>query len=289
MQEIKGNQAVQGGQGCDETSGFASSTSTSVPSGQSVSTLHEPSALNGIASTWFHDEGAYARCSDCGRYSLDSNTITQQATIRCECGSTTGWSGSFKKPSPDAKWSGAAPHGSVRRFVLPTKPLSIIDAINRMALATGNFRNACASSDANFNGHPVEVRWNDYRGYWVAQYHWCDRIVIARGELGPCLIAAKDFYATQGRGASVTVHVESPDDAYICKACDFIPAAEEDTSWRDWKFEEVNHALDMERRGFGAYTAHLIAATSREDYDARKRTEVRPPIAFALGFQLARA
>jgi hypothetical protein len=39
MQDTKGN---QGGQGCDETTGFASSTSTSAPSGQSASTLHEP-------------------------------------------------------------------------------------------------------------------------------------------------------------------------------------------------------------------------------------------------------
>lgn len=220
-----GGQVGLGGQGCDETSGFAASEQAARPVVEVASTALEP----------------------------------------------------------------PAPAASVRKFVLPTKPLSIIDAINRMALATGDFRNACASSDANFNGHPVEVRWNEYRGYWVAQYHWCDRIVIARGELGPCLSAAKDFYATQGRGASVTVHVESPDDAYICKACGFIPAAEEDTSWRDWKFEEINHALDMERRGFGAYTAHLIAATSREDYEARKRTEVRPPIASALGLQLARA
>lgn len=65
-------------------------------------------ALNGIAATWEHDEGAYARCGDCGRYTLDPKAL-RVATHRCECGSRTGWSGSFTKPGPDAKWSGRTP------------------------------------------------------------------------------------------------------------------------------------------------------------------------------------
>jgi hypothetical protein len=67
-------------------------------------------ALNGIAATWEHDEGAYARCGDCGRYTLNPKAL-RVATHACECGSTTGWCGSFTKPGPDAKWSGGAPDG----------------------------------------------------------------------------------------------------------------------------------------------------------------------------------
>jgi hypothetical protein len=64
--------------------------------------------LNGIPATWQHGEGAYAQCGDCGRYTLDPAALRIRAHL-CECGSASGWSGSFKKPGPDAKWSGTAP------------------------------------------------------------------------------------------------------------------------------------------------------------------------------------
>lgn len=60
--------------------------------------------LNGIPATWQHDEGAYAQCGDCGRYSADPASLRIHA-FACECGSTSGWCGSFKKPGADAKWS----------------------------------------------------------------------------------------------------------------------------------------------------------------------------------------
>jgi hypothetical protein len=55
-----------------------------------------------------HDAGAYARCSYCRRYSLDPRTLSDRQPV-CECGERHGWSGSFKPPGPDARWSGAAP------------------------------------------------------------------------------------------------------------------------------------------------------------------------------------
>jgi hypothetical protein len=64
--------------------------------------------LNGIPANWQHDEGAYAQCGDCGRYSADPASLRIRA-FACECGSTSGWCGSFKKPGADAKWSGRAP------------------------------------------------------------------------------------------------------------------------------------------------------------------------------------
>lgn len=65
-------------------------------------------ALNGIPSTLSHDEGAIARCSYCGRYSLDPNTLSDRQPD-CDCGEKHGWSGSFKKPGLNAAWSGPSP------------------------------------------------------------------------------------------------------------------------------------------------------------------------------------
>jgi DNA polymerase III epsilon subunit-like protein len=65
-------------------------------------------ALNNIPATMRHDEGAIAHCFYCGRYSLDPATLSDRQPV-CECGKQHGWSGSFKRPGPDAKWSGKAP------------------------------------------------------------------------------------------------------------------------------------------------------------------------------------
>jgi len=66
---------------------------------------------NGIPATLRHDEGAIARCSYCGRYSLDRKTLSDRQPT-CECGEKHGWSGSFVGPGPDAKWSGEAPQST---------------------------------------------------------------------------------------------------------------------------------------------------------------------------------
>jgi hypothetical protein len=76
----------------------------------------EPSAegqpLNGIAATVYHDEGAYAQCGSCGRYTLDPMALSARPRA-CECGEKLGWCGSFKRPGPDAKWSNHFPAAGV--------------------------------------------------------------------------------------------------------------------------------------------------------------------------------
>ena len=64
--------------------------------------------INGIPATFRHDEGAIARCSYCGRYTLDRKALSDRQPV-CECGKQNGWSGGFVKPGPDAKWNGKAP------------------------------------------------------------------------------------------------------------------------------------------------------------------------------------
>jgi hypothetical protein len=72
----------------------------------------ESKPLNGIAANWFHGEGAIAQCFYCRRYSLDPKTLGEDRYQPvCECGKKHGWSGSFRKPGPNAKWSGKAHAG----------------------------------------------------------------------------------------------------------------------------------------------------------------------------------
>jgi hypothetical protein len=57
-----------------------------------------------IKANMFHDAGAYAECGACGRYSDDPKTLSNSQPV-CDCGEQHYWSGSFKPPGPDAKWS----------------------------------------------------------------------------------------------------------------------------------------------------------------------------------------
>lgn len=68
----------------------------------------QAATMNGIPATLRHDEGAIARCSYCGRYSIDPKTLSDRQPA-CDCGERYGWSGSFEKPGRDAKWNGEAP------------------------------------------------------------------------------------------------------------------------------------------------------------------------------------
>lgn len=58
-----------------------------------------------IKENLIHDAGAYARCSYCGIYSDVSGTIYNE--LKCDCGKTKGWSGSFKSPNKNSKWINA--------------------------------------------------------------------------------------------------------------------------------------------------------------------------------------
>jgi hypothetical protein len=58
-----------------------------------------------IPATARHDAGAYARCSFCGRYTIDMCALERKRVPLCDCGKRGGWSGSFKKPGADAQWS----------------------------------------------------------------------------------------------------------------------------------------------------------------------------------------
>jgi hypothetical protein len=65
-----------------------------------------------IEATGHHDVGAYAKCSYCGRYSDNPRALQYdprgpelETDVRCDCGKTRGWCGSFSPPTADSLWS----------------------------------------------------------------------------------------------------------------------------------------------------------------------------------------
>lgn len=90
-------------------------------------------------------------------------------------------------------------------FYAPEIPFTPIDALNRRAAAVGSVGYAQAAAGANYNGHRVTVNWNDYRGYYIAQYYWGERRVLGRGTFGEALAAALREYKRGALGCSITV------------------------------------------------------------------------------------
>jgi len=107
-------------------------------------------------------------------------------------------------------------------FHLPRKPLSAIDVENRRACATGSMRYAALTENADYNGHALRVDWNDYRGYYVCEYFWAGRVVIARGDCEYVLREAVKEFARQGRGASLHVAVK-PEHAAVAEELGLLP------------------------------------------------------------------
>lgn len=105
------------------------------------------------------------------------------------------------------------------RFHLPVRPYSPIDALNRRAAALGSPRYAELTGYADYNGHHVTLSWNSYRQYYVAEYHWAERIVIARGSFDSCLAAVLAEYKKGALGASASINPRE-DDAAAVAACE---------------------------------------------------------------------
>ncbi|WP_244124943.1 hypothetical protein [Burkholderia gladioli] len=103
--------------------------------------------LNGIPATRQHDEGAIARCSYCGRYSIDPKTLGDRQP-KCECGEKYGWSGSFERPGPNAKWSDAAPASMTATAARCT----LIPLSERQPIADDHPRVIVFTDGSDFNG-----------------------------------------------------------------------------------------------------------------------------------------
>lgn len=159
-------------------------------------------------------------------------------------------------------------------FWMPTRPYDITAAINRMAAATGSLRRAMASATADFNGHCVTMRFNDFRGYWVAEYFWGGRMVVWRGEFKPTMDAAVREYNRGALGASVFVHVETEEHAALCRAAGLteytkdIDAAHHATWFTDLH-KEVSAAIRLEREVGIPATSFLVSSATLAEYNAK--------------------
>jgi hypothetical protein len=173
-------------------------------------------------------------------------------------------------------------------FWLPTRPYSLVDAINRAALATGSCRAASIGSHADYNGHRVDFcEPNSFKRYWTCYYTWAGTVTIGRGSLVDCLNAAKREYDRGALGASAQVRVDSEEDAEACLAAGFVPWSKEiqavhEATWRTPMHAEVHHALRDERNGYPGCVGLLANATSMENYQAQKDA-LRMRASFRLG------
>jgi hypothetical protein len=117
-------------------------------------------------------------------------------------------------------------------FHIPVRPYTPIDALNRHSAALGSPRYAELTSHADYNGHHVRVWWNDYKGYYIAEYTWDGRQVLARGSFADCLTAALREHERGALGSSASIHPRADDAAAIalCEATDSVCSG---TIWRE--------------------------------------------------------
>lgn len=158
-----------------------------------------------------------------------------------------------------------------KQLWLPTRPYTIIGAINRRSAATGSARFADLASHADYNGHFVSVYFNDYRQYWVADYTWAGRIVLGRGTLANCLSAAKAEYDRGALGACVVVTVESEEDKQEAELFGFQPYSKEiqeayNKTWQDDRFECLSEAFQYETHGLAPSVGLLANSKSAAEF-----------------------
>lgn len=162
-------------------------------------------------------------------------------------------------------------------FHLPERPYSPIDALNRRAAAVGSPPYAMATGHADYNGHHVTLAWNSFRKYYVAEYFWAGRVVIARGDFASCLRAVLTEYNRGALGSSANVYPRE-DDAEalaLCEATDLlVPGKEDARTWYTWRHQcAAEAARDC---------AHPGAAAMVFDWDLMQTCETRQAYEDAL-------
>lgn len=185
-----------------------------------------------------------------------------------------------------------------QRWAIPMRPYTVIDAINRAAAATGSPRYAMLAEGGDYNGHHVVVYFNNYRGYWLAEYTWAGRVVLARGSLLECAAAAAREFDRGARGATVTMTIAADGlasdltriDAGYLEALGFVRVPLEASgasmhyaemprelpAWWTWKHSEAHHALNLERQGWGGATAALLKCETLEEWRSMKWADRAP-------------
>lgn len=182
-------------------------------------------------------------------------------------------------------------------FWIPTKPYSATDCLNRISAATGSVRNAIAAANSNYNGHALTLSWNQYRQYYVGEYFWGERVVLARGtDFKSVLETMIDAFDRGGRGTRLIIHVRVDltevldGEGKVSKAKIEVPhgldqelamthprlaphskeiEAAHDATWRTWQHNRMNEAINWERQ-LGVPLSVFFDSTSSEDWNARR-------------------
>lgn len=170
-----------------------------------------------------------------------------------------------------------------KRYWLPTRPYTLLDAVNRIAAATGSLRYAAAASGADYNGHRVDFTPpNKFKRNWTCTYMWAGLHTLGRGSLESCLLAAKREYDRGALGASAYITVESEEDARLCEAQGFVEwspeiEAQHLASFMDERYAKINEAREYEKWGLwpGAVQALLDSATVEEWLMGRRKPQNR--------------
>ena len=89
-----------------------------------------------------------------------------------------------------------------KSFWLKTKPYTPEEAVQRIRIAQGDFRQAMRNEHARVNGHSYILHWNDYRQYYILEYYWAGRKVLARStNFAVILDTAIRVYESAGKGS----------------------------------------------------------------------------------------
>jgi hypothetical protein len=159
-------------------------------------------------------------------------------------------------------------------FWLPTRPYSLIEAINRMSAATGSPRYAELAANSDYNGHSVTVGFNDYRKYWVAEYTWAGRVVLCRGSFEDCVRAAKAEHDRGAKGSVVRVRNVPADQIALVESLGFVAWSENAekahvATFRDARYDEINGAMAYERQLGCPAVGFLANSATLEEYNAK--------------------
>lgn len=150
-------------------------------------------------------------------------------------------------------------------FHVPVRPYSPIDALNRRAAALGSPRYAQLASYADYNGHHVNVWWNDYKQYYIAEYRWAERIVLQRGRIEDCIKAALREYDRGALGASVEV---SPNDEAALAYCEAEPRLVKGSLWVQ---DESGRGRNFREGSWYTWQHQAAAESARDSANPRGR------------------
>lgn len=162
---------------------------------------------------------------------------------------------------------------SLATLCVPQRPFKLVDAVNRMSLATGGIRTAQQAARADYNGHRVHVTFSSYRGAWSASYTWAGTCWLARMTTFECALdTALREHARGALGSEVRVDCMTEEQVETCRARGLVSLEEAEALnalWKDARFNQVNQAIELERRFGIPATAFLLRSATVEEYNTQ--------------------